>query len=334
VPGRLLCVALALAACKKSREAPEPPTAVELQGHRGARGLAPENTIEGVRAALAIGVDTVEIDVHLSADGIPVVTHDPALAPSLTRDSTGAWITAPIPVRSLTAAELASYDVGAVRPGTKYAARFPRARPIDGAKIPTLDALIADVERLTGGAIRYNIETKLTPEQTDPSPEALVGAVVAVIRAHEIARRVTVQSFDWRALAHVAEVAPEITRACLTTRGARSDTVGVGRLGPSPWTAGLDVDDHGGSVPALVKAAGCAIWSPTAFALHRGEVAKAHALGLRVITWTVNRPEDIDRAIEMGVDGVITDEPDRAREVMARRGLPLPKAYVSADLVR
>lgn len=319
-------------ACKKSSKAPPAPAAIELQGHRGARGLAPENTIAAMRAALAVGVDTLELDVHLTADGVPVVTHDATLNPDFTRDASGAWVAADaVAIRSLTAAQLADYDVGAHRPGTRYARRFPRARPVDGARIPTLDALIAEVERLSGGAVHYNIETKLTPDQTDPTPAQLVDAVLAVIRARKIAGRVTIQSFDWRAIAHLKKAAPEITRACLTGRGAGSDTVGLGRPGPSPWTAGLDVDDHGGSVPRLVAAAGCGIWSPSAFAINRGEVELAHQLGLRVITWTVNDPADIGRAIEMGVDGVITDEPDRAREVMAGLGMPLPKSFASGD---
>jgi glycerophosphoryl diester phosphodiesterase len=328
----LICVAVASSACKKSNKSGAGRAAVELQGHRGARGLAPENTIAGVRAGLAAGVDTIEIDVHLSADGVPVVIHDPILGADRTRDAAGAWV-APrsIAVRSLTAGQLAAYDVGAIRPGSRHAKRFPRSRRVDGERIPTLDALIADAEALTANEIRYNIEAKLTPDQTDPTPAQLADAILAVIRARKIGGRTTVQSFDWRLLAHVARVAPEITRACLTTRGADSDTIAAGRPGPSPWTAGLDVDDHGGSVPKLVAAAGCAIWSPSAFAINRGEVAAAHELGLRVITWTVNKPDDIARAIEMGVDGVITDEPDRAREVMAGLGMKLPKSYVSVD---
>lgn len=330
---RLICfAALVVFACKnnKSEPAAPEPRSVELQGHRGARGLAPENTVAGVRAALAVGVDTIEVDVHLSADGIPVVYHDAELNPAITRGPDGAWVEPGVAVGSLTAAELATYDVGRARPGSKHARRFPRARPpAEPEPIPTLDALIGDAERLTGGAIRYNIETKLRPEIDDAGAAALADAVIAVIRARKIADRATVQSFDWRALSRARDQAPEIARACLTSRGVRSDTLAIGRPGPSPWTAGLDIDDHRGSVPALVEAAGCAIWSPSAFSLERAEVVEAHRRGLRVITWTVNEPADIERALEMGVDGIITDEPDRAREVMASRQLRLPKSFAA-----
>ena len=325
----ILIAAIALCACKKKQSEPDPAARrVELQGHRGARGLAPENTIAGVRAAMAIGVDTIEIDVHLSADGIPIVYHDPELTPAFTRDPEGAWVEPGIAVRSLTAAQLSTYDVGKVKPNTKYARRFPRSRPTPAPEpIPTLDAVIAEAETLSGKAIRYNIETKLRPEDPAGHAAMLADAVIDVIRRRGIAGRTTVQSFDWRTLMRARDRAPEIDRSCLTSRGASSDTVEIGRPGPSPWTAALDVDDHGGSVPALVEAAGCTVWSPSAFSLKRAEVIDAHRRGLRVITWTVNDPADIARALDLGVDGIISDEPDRAREVMAARQLPLPKPF-------
>ena len=93
---------------------------------------------------------------------------------------------------------------------------------------------------------------------------------------------------------------------------------------PSPWLAGLDPVDHGGSVPRLVKAAGCAAWSPRYAELTADAVAEATSLGLKVVPWTINARADMARIIDMGVDGLITDYPDRAREVMAAKGMPLP----------
>ena len=130
-----------------------------IVGHRGARGLYPENTLTAFAGALALGVDALELDVALTADGLVVVSHDPALNPNITRDAAGAWLAEPGPlIRSLTAAQLAAYDVGRLRPGTRYAALFPDQSPRDGERIPPL----ADVLRLADRA-RFVIELKTFP---------------------------------------------------------------------------------------------------------------------------------------------------------------------------
>src|SRR5579872_4555556 len=112
---------------------------IDLQGHRGARGLYPENTLAGFAGALAIGVDALELDVAMTADDVVVVTHDPTLNPDITRTSDGAWLTQRGPrIRSLRIDDLAHYDVGRIRPGSSYAALFPDQAPHDGARIPAL----------------------------------------------------------------------------------------------------------------------------------------------------------------------------------------------------
>src|SRR5262249_38711158 len=154
--------------------------AFDLQGHRGARGLAPENTLEAFNAALAIGVTTLELDLALTSDGVLVVLHDIWLNPDTTRGPDGAFLNARGPaVRSLTLADVKRYDVGRLKPGTSYAAAFPHQRPADGARIPTL----AEVFRLAqrAGHVRFNIETKLTPTSgaDTPDPEMFASAVAA-----------------------------------------------------------------------------------------------------------------------------------------------------------
>ena len=113
---------------------------------------------------------------------------------------------------------------------------------------------------------------------------------------------------------------------CLTVERGANDNIQRGQPGPSPWTAGLDVDDFGGSTPRLVKAAACTGWSPLYLDLTDGALKEAQALGLKVIPWTVNEPADMERLIAAGVDGLITDYPDRLRAVMAARKMPLPPA--------
>jgi glycerophosphoryl diester phosphodiesterase len=316
-PGIAACLALSLALCLALAGQAG---ALDFQGHRGARGLAPENTLPGFAAALARGVDALELDVVLTRDGVPVVSHDRRLHPDLARDPSGAYVAQPCPlVSALTLEELRRFDVGRLRPGSRYAAGFPHQRPADGAVPPTLAEVIALVRRSGNERVRLNVETKtspLRPEET-PGPEAMVDAILGVLRTERFLDRVIVQSFDWRTLLVVQRVAPGIPTAYLTqTRGNWATLPGGAG---SAWTAGIDPRDFP-SLPAAIKAAGGAIWSP-----HHAEiVAEAHRLGLRVIVWTVNEPIDMVRMIELGVDGIITDYPDRLGEVARARGMPVP----------
>lgn len=302
-----------------------PAPAFDLQGHRGARGLAPENTLPGFAAALGIGVATLELDVNLSKDGHLVVGHDPVLQPHLVRRD-GAWIAMPGPAIWRTPlAELLHFDVGRLDPNSSYARNFPDQKPADGTSMPTLPEVFALVRKSGNAGVRFNIETKLSPLKPDESapPPQFAAALIAAIREAGMAARSTIQSFDWRTLTEAGRLAPEIPRAYLTIAGTRFDNVQRGRPDASPWLAGLDADDHP-STPALVKAAGGQVWSPFWRNVTAEAVAEAHRLGLKVIPWTVNEPDAMERLIDMKVDGLISDYPDRVRTVMQARGLPLP----------
>jgi glycerophosphoryl diester phosphodiesterase len=287
---------------------------INLQGHRGARGLFPENTLAGFAGALAIGVDTLELDTAVTADDVVMVSHDPALNPDITRTAEGAWLAGHgPPIRSLRAADLARYDVGRIRPGAAYAAQFPDQVPHDGARIPTLERVLrVDAE------VAFNIELKTFPLQPDltVSGAAMAEAVVAVADATGTTPRIIVQSFDWRGPRHLRHTRPDVRRSWLT----RATILPSARR----WWDGPDPSDFGGSVPRAVAAEGGPIWGPDHSDLTEDSIAEAHALGLLVIPWTVNRPADMRRLLGWGVDGLISDRPDLAREVLAQVGLRLP----------
>lgn len=298
-----------------------PAAAFDLQGHRGARGLAPENTLPAFSRAIGIGVATLELDVGVSADGAIVVAHDVRLNPDFTRDASGAWIAAPGPrLRDLPLIELERFDVGTLKPGTEYAKTFASQSPVPGTRIPTLSevAALPGAERL-----RFNVETKLSPLAPGDTldPEAFARALVGEVRRLGIADRTTIQSFDWRTLDVVAREAPEIARAYLTIERGAGETVFKGK-GRSPWT-GLDIAAHGGSTPRLVASAGGKVWSPFFRDLDARIVAEAKGLGLSVIPWTVNEAADIERMIGMGVSGLITDYPDRAKAIIEAKGMQI-----------
>jgi glycerophosphoryl diester phosphodiesterase len=304
-----------------------PALAFDLQGHRGARGLAPENTLEAFATALEIGVTTLELDLGMTKDGVLVISHDSFLNPDHTRGPDGKFLDTQGPaIRSLTLAELKRYDVGRLKPGTAYAANFPEQQGKDGVRIPALTELFELVRSRGAEHVRFNIETKLTPTSgaDTPDPETFVQAFAGAVREAGLMARVTLQSFDWRTLVAMRRIAPEIERVCLTIDRGPGDTLQRGKPGASPWTAGFDIDDVGGSTPRLVAAAGCAVWSPLYRDITPEALAETKSLGLKLIPWTVNDPADMARLIGAGVDGLISDYPNRLRAVMAEKGMTLP----------
>lgn len=312
-------------------------TSIDLQGHRGARGLAPENTLPAFAKALEVGVTTLELDTAVTKDGVVVVAHDPTPNPDIARLD-GKWIEkgAVPPIHEMTFAELQRFDIGRLRPDTPYAKRYPEQVPVDGTRYARLSDLFAMVRRSGNRHVRFNIETKVSPlaPRETLAPEPFARALIAEIRANRMADRATIQSFDWRTLQVVQKEAPEIATVYLTARQRFLDTVCTGakagsptttpaECGPSPWTAGFQLRDHG-SVAKMVKAAGGAIWSPEFRDLDAAALGEARALGLKVVVWTVNDPAQVAKLLEMGVDGIISDRPDLVRAEMAKRGLRLP----------
>jgi glycerophosphoryl diester phosphodiesterase len=258
---------------------------LDVQGHRGARGHLPENTLPAFSLAIEMGVSTLELDVGITRDGAVVVHHDRRLNPDVARGPDGAWVKPPTPtIHSLSFAELQRYDVGRIRPGSEYASRFPHQKPVDASRVPRL----AEVFQLgKKNAVRFNIEMKVIeshPDETLP-PEAFARAVVAEVRKAGMEKRATIQSFDWRAVKAVEREAPEIATAYLTE------------------AADAEV--------AKVRAAGAKTWSPDYHALTKAKLDEARRAGIRVVVWTVNEPRDIARLIAWGVDGIISDYPDR-----------------------
>ena len=258
---------------------------IDVQGHRGARGYLPENTLPSFTRALELGVTTLELDVGVTRDGVVVIHHDRGLNPDIARGPDGQWVSRALPIHSLTYAELQRYDVGRLRPGSEYARRFPEQQPLDGTRIPKLSELyeLTKSER----TIRFNIEPKMDASALDETPGAVefARALIAEVRKAGVQDRTTVQAFHWPVLHVVEREAPEmLTVYC--TEGAGSDPEGV-------------------------HAAGGRIWSPDYQTLTAKKLDAARKWQMKVTVWTVNEPADIERVLAMGVDGIASDYPDR-----------------------
>jgi len=176
------------------------------------------------------------------------------------------------------------------------------------------------------GQVRVAVEVKTFPEEPGltAAPEAFAAALREVIETTGTAAIVSVMAFDWRVLTAMQRLMPQVARVALTEEQRGDDTVRIGAAQPSPWLGGLDPGDFGNSVVRLVKASGASIWGPDYLDLNARRIDEAHALGLRVVPWTVNATADMERLIDLGIDGMTTDRPDVLREVLIERGLPVP----------
>ncbi len=296
------------------------PSGFDLQAHAGGRGAATGESLRAFANSLELGVSTLEFDINITKDGQPLVWHDPMFAPDQCADTGPAFGGDPqYPyvgklVRELTLVQIRMLDCG------KPNREFPQAEVVRGNKL----AILPDIFALTNSYhadVRYNIETKVQADhpETSASPQDFVDAVLAAVRSAGKVDRVEIQSFDWRTLPLVHQADPSIPLVALWNAHTW--------VPDSPWLAGVN--------PAVVGApmigammVGANILSPD-YGLVDGKafVDRAHALGLKVIPWTIDDADTMRQQISIGVDGIITNYPARLRGVMAALGVPLPPAY-------
>ena len=318
------------------------PHEFDIQAHRGGIGLTVENTLTSFSKALELGVSTLELDVQITQDGEAVVTHDRRVTGAKCKDT--APYVAGDPeypyvgkyVKDLTLAQVRQLDCGSLRQPD-----FPGQRLDPGVRMPMLREVFGLVHRYHANGVKLNVETKVeagAPAETAPR-EQFVQVTAAEIRRAHIGRQVTIQSFDWGALMRMRQVAPGLPIVALTNY----EFLQTGQPGRSPWLGGIDIDDFGGDLVAATKSFGADAISPVHGFPQNGKVtdpgyrpyvttemvASAHRAGMKVIPWTVDDQPTMRSLIDKGVDGLITDYPDRLREVVASYGYKLPRAYAA-----
>ncbi|MGF1578317.1 MAG: glycerophosphodiester phosphodiesterase family protein [Gemmataceae bacterium] len=305
------------------------PQFVDLQGHRGARGLKPENTLPAFEVALDWMVTTLELDLHLTKDQVPVVTHDAQLSPTIYRqrpNTNGPRVATRPMVAALTLEQLRGYlaDRNPSRrlypnqdnTPTPVAQAYARQHNIEPYTIPTLADVFAFVAAYAGNAgeranktepqrqrareVRFNIELKRTPSRPQDigddfdgtGPSTFERQTVRVIQQVNAVERTCIQSFDHRAVKAARQLSEGLRGAAL-----------VGGMAP-------------GSIPELVEAARAHVYSPHYRSLDQQQVRQAQRQNIQVIPWTVNYIEDMRRLLEWHVDGIITDFPDRLANLL------------------
>lgn len=261
------------------------------EGHRGCRGLMPENTISAMKKALDLGADVLELDVVISKDKKVVVSHDPFMSAEFSLKPSGDPVSADeqknIILYSMPYAEIKKYDVG-----SKHNPHFPEQQNFKEHK-PLLSELVDAVDKYAKEKglpmPNYNIEIKSDPK-TDglhqPEPKEFVNLVMKVCRSRKILNRMNIQSFDVRPLQIIHNMDKTIKIAYLTSND-KSIEENLKDLGFIPH-----------------------IYSPHYKKVDKAAVEFCHKQNMQIIPWTVNTKEEIDALVQLGVDGIITDYPN------------------------
>jgi glycerophosphoryl diester phosphodiesterase len=262
------------------------PSRILVHGHRGARARMPENTLPAFEYAIQQGVDALEMDMAVTKDNVIVISHDPILeTPVCSGPRNG------VVIHTLTLAEVRQWDCGAVQNPN-----FHTQQTVPGTRMPTLDDVL---QLATRGTFDYNVETKSFPERPEytPPPNEFARLVLDKVRQYKLEKRVILQSFDFRTLVAMRQLAPEIRLSALTEMDPRAFTT------------------------IAKEAANAEIVSPYYKLVTAEKVAAAHALNIQVVPWTVNDPAEWDRLIEAKVDAIISDDPAALIAHLKKRGL-------------
>jgi glycerophosphoryl diester phosphodiesterase len=302
---------------------PTASAAFDLEAHRGGRGLRPENTLASFGNALKLGVTTLELDTGVTKDGVVVVSHERRIS---SLECSGPHVGKL--VKDLTLKQIKQLDCGTRRPDAPSTDPFVGTQEsVPGTRMPTLAEVFELADRYGAKRVQFNIETKLDPTlpKETVAPAVFARKVIDVIKHYKMTKRSLIQSFDWRTLVEARELAPGLRRVAL----AQGTTVFKG----TKWTAGIAIGTRpfaDGSLALAVKDELRAdVLSPLYTDTTDRLIKSAHNRGLTVIPWTVNERADMRTLIRRGVDGIITDYPDRLREVMENEDLELPSPIAS-----
>jgi glycerophosphoryl diester phosphodiesterase len=324
-----------------------PARGFDLQAHRGGMGLRPESTLSSFGNGMQLGVSTLELDVQITEDGVAVVTHDRQVSPRPCQDTEPAFPNDPeYPyvgkyVKDLTLEQIKTLDCGTRRPTDPNDPYVKTMEMVPGSQMPTLAEVFRLVKRYGADGVMLNVETKVeagAPQETAPR-EQFVRVTAREVRRAGFLDRVTIQSFDWGALMRMREVEPRLPLVALTNK----DFLECGQPGASPWLGGIDADDYDCNLVRAADSFGADAISPVHGSPQNGAVTdpdyepyvtkrmvnEAHAAGMKVVPWTVNDKPTMRKLIDDGVDGIITDYPDRLRGVMREYRLRLPKPVAS-----
>ncbi len=288
---------------------------IRIVGHRGARGLFPENSMVGFENILKMGVTLIELDVVFSKDKTPIITHDHTINPSTSRDVDGEFVNENIKVSSLTVEQIKNYEIGRLDLDSDYGRRFPEQAQLDGIYMPTLQELFEKMQQPEFEQMRLMVEIKSEPNYLSQDRENIASLVIKQIREANLSNKVLLHSFDWLLLSEFKKKDPKITTSFLTKKGYQNESE---NYYPSQVFM-QDAAGYSNSVPEKISALGGSVWCPYFKDITRDRLLSARENNLIVVVWTLNELDDIDAMIELGVDAIVTDYPLRVMSALIAR---------------
>lgn len=292
---------------------------IRIVGHRGARGILPENSIEGFEFALSTGIGLIEFDVALTKDEVPVIAHNHRMRGSGVRGPDGRFLNGKEPkIASLRMEEIEQFDIGKLNGSTAYGRRFPDQIQMDGVRVPRLVDLFQLISRPEYQNANLMLELKSDPDLVadDAMRERIVAIVIDYVRKAGLSARTLLHSFDWGLLAKCKRQAPDMPISFLTRVKSNADEVGE----DSSKAVAPDFDSIARPIPDQVKEAGGALWCPYYKDITEEDLARARELDLCVAVWTVNELDGINTMIDLHVDAIVTDYPGRVQRRLFDRG--------------
>lgn len=317
----------------------------DFEPHRGGRDARPENTLYSYAYAMEMGATSIECDMQLTADGRIVMSHNPILNKEITRDANGNWLTDKdnYDIRKMTVEQLKKFNIAAIDPSTPYYAIHgtTQVNPAS-AQLATLEELLQLINDYGDKDVFLNIETKSYPDPVsgqaytnNADPEKFVKVFNDIVTKYGFEDRVVLQSFDWRTLVAMKKLNPNISLSALWCEqpswGRDSQSLRPNEKETTPWLAGLDIKDYDLDPVKAAAAIGVDVVSPYYGEVTVDMINEAHALGMKIVPWTVNNPKEISAMVDMGVDGLISDKPWILRSVLEKKGVKLHEPVVKAD---
>ena len=285
---------------------------IRIVGHRGARGLFPENSMVGFENILKMGVTLIELDVVFSKDKTPIITHDHTINPSTSRDVDGEFVNENIKVSSLTVEQIKNYEIGRLDLDSDYGKRFPEQAQLDGIYMPTLQELFEKMQQPEFEQMRLMVEIKSEPNYSSQDRENIASLVIKQIREANLSNKVLLHSFDWLLLSEFKKKDPKITTSFLTKKGYQNESE---NYYPSQVFM-QDAAGYSNSVPEKISALGGSVWCPYFKDITRDRLLSARENNLIVVVWTLNERDDIEAMIDLGVDAIVTDYPPRVMSAL------------------
>ena len=288
---------------------------IRIVGHRGARGLFPENSMVGFESILKMGVTLIELDVVFSKDKTPIITHNHTINPFISRDVDGEFVSESIKVSSLTVEQIKNYEIGRLDLDSDYGKRFTQQAQLDGIYMPTLQELFEKMQEPDFGQMRLMVEIKSEPNYSRQARENIASLVTKQIRDSNLANKVLLHSFDWLLLSECKKKDPEIITSFLTKKGYQDRIENHHPL----QVFMQDAANHSNAVPEKINALGGSVWCPYFKDITRDRLLSARENNLIVVVWTLNERDDIEAMIDLGVDAIVTDYPPRVMSALIAR---------------